>query len=78
MGRYVCSVCGYIYDPAVGDPENNIAPGTAFEDLPGFVRCVERPRTSLNQRHDAICCAQFQNNEKIPCHWQRRSGNDGC
>jgi len=34
MGKYVCTVCGYIYDPAVGDPENDIAAGTAFEDLP--------------------------------------------
>ncbi len=34
MKKYKCTVCGYIYDPAVGDPANNIAPGTAFEDLP--------------------------------------------
>jgi len=34
MGKYVCTVCGYIYDPALGDPENGIAAGTAFEDLP--------------------------------------------
>jgi len=34
MGKYICTVCGYVYDPAVGDPENNIAAGTAFEDLP--------------------------------------------
>lgn len=34
MQRYVCGVCGYIYDPAEGDPENGVAPGTAFEDLP--------------------------------------------
>ena len=34
MGKYVCTVCGYVYDPAVGDPENNIEAGTAFEDLP--------------------------------------------
>ena len=27
-------MCGYVYDPAEGDPENGIAPGTAFEDLP--------------------------------------------
>ncbi len=32
--RYVCLGCGYEYDPAVGDPENGIAPGTKFEDLP--------------------------------------------
>ena len=34
MDKYKCEVCGYIYDPAVGDPDNGIAPGTAFEDLP--------------------------------------------
>lgn len=32
--KYVCSVCGYVYDPAVGDPDNNIDPGTSFEQLP--------------------------------------------
>lgn len=32
--RYICTVCGYIYDPAVGDPEEGIAPGTPFQDLP--------------------------------------------
>lgn len=34
MAKYVCGPCGYIYDPAVGDPDSGIAPGTAFEDLP--------------------------------------------
>lgn len=34
MKKYVCTACGYIYDPAAGDPENGINPGTAFEDLP--------------------------------------------
>ena len=29
MKKYVCSVCGYVYDPAVGDPDSGIAPGTA-------------------------------------------------
>ena len=33
MERYVCDVCGYVYDPAEGDPTQDIAPGTAFEDL---------------------------------------------
>ncbi len=32
--RYVCNVCGYIYDPEQGDPDNDIEAGTAFEDLP--------------------------------------------
>lgn len=34
MQKYQCPVCGYIYDPAVGDPDSGIAPGTAFEDIP--------------------------------------------
>ena len=34
MEKYVCVVCGNIYDPEQGDPENDIEPGTAFEDLP--------------------------------------------
>jgi flavin reductase (DIM6/NTAB) family NADH-FMN oxidoreductase RutF/rubredoxin len=34
MDKYVCTVCGYVYDPAKGDPETGIAAGTTFEDLP--------------------------------------------
>ncbi len=34
MARYECSVCGYIYDPAQGDPENNVPAGAPFEKLP--------------------------------------------
>lgn len=34
MKKYICDVCGWIYDPAVGDPDNDIAAGVAFEDLP--------------------------------------------
>ena len=34
MIKYICTVCSYIYDPAVGDPDGGIAPGTAFEDIP--------------------------------------------
>ena len=29
--KYVCDVCGYVYDPAVGDPENGVAPGTPWK-----------------------------------------------
>ena len=39
MQKYVCSVCGYVYDPAVGDPDNGIPAGTAFEDLPEDWTC---------------------------------------
>lgn len=34
MKKYICEPCGYEYDPAVGDSDAGIAPGTAFEDLP--------------------------------------------
>jgi rubredoxin/flavin reductase (DIM6/NTAB) family NADH-FMN oxidoreductase RutF len=39
LAKYKCSVCGYIYDPAKGDPESNTPPGTAFEDLPDDWTC---------------------------------------
>ena len=39
MKRYVCDVCGYVYDEAQGDPDNGIAPGTRFEDLPDDFVC---------------------------------------
>ncbi len=34
MQKYVCTVCGYIYDPALGDPDNGVQPRTKFEDVP--------------------------------------------
>ncbi len=34
MQKYVCTLCGYEYDPEAGDPDSGIAPGTAFEDIP--------------------------------------------
>lgn len=33
MKKFICTVCGYEYDPAVGDPDHGIPAGTAFEDL---------------------------------------------
>lgn len=41
MEKYVCTPCGYIYDPAVGDPDNGYAAGTAFADLPEDWCCPE-------------------------------------
>ena len=32
--KYLCEACGYIYDPEVGDPDNGVEAGTAFEDIP--------------------------------------------
>lgn len=34
MKKYVCNICGYVYDPEKGDPDGGIEPGTAFEDIP--------------------------------------------
>jgi len=39
MKKYVCSVCGYVYDPAEGDADGGIEAGTAFEDLPADWVC---------------------------------------
>lgn len=39
MKKYVCNICGWVYDEAMGDPDNGIAPGTAFEDLPDDFVC---------------------------------------
>ena len=34
MKKYECMMCGWIYDEALGDPDEGIAPGTAWEDIP--------------------------------------------
>lgn len=39
MDKYVCDICGYVYDPEVGDPDNGVAPGTAWEDVPEDWTC---------------------------------------
>jgi len=39
MDRYVCEICGYVYDPAEGDPDNGVDPGTSFADLPDDWEC---------------------------------------
>ncbi len=39
MEKYTCDVCGYEYDTSVGDPDNGIAPGTPFEELPDNWKC---------------------------------------
>ncbi len=39
MKKYVCTVCGYVYDPANGDTDGGIEPGTAFEDIPDSWVC---------------------------------------
>jgi len=41
MSKYKCTVCSYIYDPAVGDSTQGVAAGTAFGDLPDSWTCPE-------------------------------------
>ncbi|MBK6636455.1 MAG: rubredoxin [Rhodocyclaceae bacterium] len=41
MEVWVCVVCGYVYDPAEGDPDHGIAPGTAWADVPADWVCPE-------------------------------------
>ena len=41
MKKYKCLMCGYVYDPAVGDPENGVEPGTAFDNLPDDWVCPD-------------------------------------
>jgi rubredoxin len=41
MDKWECLSCGYIYDPALGDPEGGIPPGTSFEDLPDDWVCPD-------------------------------------
>lgn len=56
MDKYVCTVCGYIYDPFKGDPDNGVAPGTAFENLPSEWVCP-------------ICGATQDKFEKLPSNF---------
>lgn len=37
--KYICDVCGWIYDPAIGDPDNGVAPNTEFNDVPDTWVC---------------------------------------
>lgn len=37
--KYICDVCGYVYDETLGDPDNGIAPGTTWEELPEDFVC---------------------------------------
>ena len=47
MDKWVCTACGYVYDPAEGDSEGGIAPETAFEDLPDSVLSQLRRRQRI-------------------------------
>lgn len=41
MKKYVCDICGWVYDPAAGYPASGVEPGTAFENLPDDFVCPE-------------------------------------
>jgi rubredoxin len=41
LSKWECTVCGYVYDPAIGDSTQNIAPGVDFKDLPDDWTCPE-------------------------------------
>lgn len=41
MEKWECLVCGYIYDPELGDPDNNVEPETPFEELPDEWVCPD-------------------------------------
>jgi len=41
MQKYICEVCGYIYDPAEGDPDSGIEPGTPFDQIPDDWTCPQ-------------------------------------
>ena len=51
MRKFQCTVCGYIYEPELGDPDSGIAPGTAFENIPEDWSC---PVCGVNKEDFAL------------------------
>ena len=51
--KYICTVCDYIYDPKLGDPDSGISPGTAFEEIPDEI--------VFNEDNFLIHCSQTVN-----------------
>lgn len=39
MDKWKCTICGYVYDPVMGDPDNGVAPGTSWNDVPDTWEC---------------------------------------
>jgi rubredoxin len=54
MKKYVCTACDHIYDPAQGDPENGIKPGTPFEELPDDWVCPCGVPKSMFEEEGAV------------------------
>ena len=62
MKKYVCQMCGYVYDPQVGDPDGGIQPGTAFEDIPDDWVCplCGASKSDFAAQDLEICVLMFQ------------------
>ena len=66
MAKYECDICGWIYDPAIGDPENGIDPGTPFEELPDDWTCPEcgAPKSAFSMVEDRLF--RFRHHDEKP------------
>lgn len=67
MDKYICTVCDWVYDPEIGDPEHGIAPGTKFEDIPDDWVCpsAEWEKKTLKKSTDKTL-AWRRNNFSVP------------
>ena len=67
MNQYFSIVCGYVYDQVKGDPENGIAPGTEFKDLPNSWVCpvCGSPKSDFEKVKVPICS---YGNYEVSCH----------
>jgi len=54
LNKWECEICGYIYDPELGDPDRDIIPGTPFEDLPDDWTCpiCNAPKSMFKMKED--------------------------
>ena len=53
--KYICDVCGYEYDEALGDMDNGIAPGTKWEDLPDDLSARSAASARITFQSRVIC-----------------------
>ena len=63
MKKYVCTVCGYVYDEAAGDPDNGIPAGTKWEDLPADYECplCGVGKEEFEEENDEMLVSIFEN-----------------
>ena len=75
--RWICESCGFIYDPADGDPDGGIPPGTAFEDIPDTWFCPvcgARKRDFTLYEDDGLSYDYEKGaSSRIPIHWDDHS-----